>query len=207
MGACPVRGRRLDSRKAAAMRKTLWVAAVVLAFSIPLALTARAQPQQEESVAAAARKAREQKKLAPKAKRVFTNDTLPEGPGAASTVGGQQAAAGEGGEAGTGGEKPAGEKKEDKAEEQWRARFAEARSKIAAAEKELEILKVELNRGQVQYYDDPNQALREQLERKDINDKRKAIEDKQKEVEKLRQALSNLEDELRRSGGSSSWAR
>jgi len=168
---------------------------------------------QEQSLAEAARKAREKKKDAPKAAKVFTNDNLPTAAGQVSVVGSGTAPATEG--AAEGGEK-AGEKAAAAAEEPkdpskdeagWRARFAEMRSKIAQAEKEVDILQRELNLMQQQYYSDPNKALREQYERKDINEHRKKIRDKQDEVQRLRQQLTDLEDELRRAGGQPAWAR
>ena len=171
---------------------------------ILLAFTLGAGTQQQESIAEAARKLREKKKEAPKATKVFTNDNLPTA-GKVSVVGTTTAPVKEAGEERTAeGAKPEGEQK---GEAYWRGQFAEARAKLRQAEKELDILQREFNLLQVQYYGDPNKALREQFERKEINEQRQKILDKQKEIEQLRQALSNLEDELRRAGAPAAWAR
>ena len=56
------------------MRKMLWIAAAVSLFFVPLEVRAQ---QPAPSVADAARKAREEKKEAPKTAKVFTNDNIP----------------------------------------------------------------------------------------------------------------------------------
>lgn len=187
------------------MRKAILATAGIIFLAFPLCY---ASPQQE-SVAEAARKAREQKKTQLKAARVVTNDELAAVPGHISVIGAEPAPAGKEEAATKPGvtdektTKPAAEK----GEAYWRKRFADARGKLRDAEKELDILQRELNLNQQQYYSDPNTALREQYQRKDINDHRAAIESKRKEVAQLRQVISDLEDELRRAGGDSSWAR
>ncbi|PYU12524.1 MAG: hypothetical protein DMG29_13980, partial [Acidobacteria bacterium] len=70
-----------------------------------------------------------------------------------------------------------------------------------------DILQREFNLMQQQYYSDPNKALREQYDRSDLNNHLKAINDKKQEVARLKQALSDLEDELRRAGGDPGWGR
>ena len=196
------------------MCKTILGAATVILIVLPLCYGA----PQEPSVAEAARKAREQKKSQPKAARVITNDNLGAVRGSISVVGNPEAPPAEApadtpgaAPAATGDQaakpKEAKETKEAKDETYWRKRFAEARGKLRTAEKELDILQRELNLQQQQYYSDPNKALRQQYDRKDINDLRKAIDDKKKEVDQLKQSLSDLEDELRRAGGDSGWAR
>jgi chromosome segregation ATPase len=164
---------------------------------------------QEQSVAEAARKAREKKKEAPKAAKIFTNDNMPKAGAEVSVVGSGAApvtAAGEkpAAKAGAEGEEPVDPSKDEAG---WRAKFADMRTKIAQAEKELDILQRELNLMQQQYYSDPNKALREQYERKEINEHRKKIQDKQDELQRLRQQLTDLEDELRHAGGNAGWAR
>lgn len=193
------------------MPRAIFGAVSLILLAFPLCYGSPQQP----SVAEAARVAREQKKNQQKPAKVFTNDDLAAMSEGVSVVGSAAPASKEGsaakpsathGKTGATEEKAA-KPKEEKGQAYWRGRFAEARSKLRDAEKELDILQRELNLQQMQYYSDPNKALREQYERKDINDLRKKIDDKRKEVEQLRQALSDLEDELRQAGGEPGWAR
>lgn len=164
-------------------------------------------PQSGDPVADAARKAREQQKATPKPKKVYTDDDVkPATPspdaGPAPVTGGAQAASGNGPDAaanGTG--------KGDDAEKTWRKRFQDQRDKIAAAEKELDILQREDDKAQVQYYNDPTKAMNEQFTRKDINDKNAKIDQKKQQIEDLKKQLSDMEDDLRKSGGDPGWAR
>ena len=170
-----------------------------------------------QSLGDLARKAREEKKQETrKAARVFTNDNLPSGPGAAISVVGTPPPPPkvEGEEAGGEGEaKPAAAKEAEKPKEPphdeayWKARSAEQRARISASEKELDLLQRELNLMQQQYYSDPNEALREQNTRSQVNAQVQKINDKRDEIAKLRQGLAQLEDELRREGGDPGWLR
>ena len=54
---------------------------------------------------------------------------------------------------------------------------------------------------------DPQKALSEQYTRKDINDHDVKIQAKKDEIAQLKQQLSDMEDELRRSGGDIGWSR
>ncbi len=195
------------------MRKPILATLSVLFLAVPLC---SASPQQE-SLGDIARKAREQKKASAKPAKVFTNDDLERLTGRISVLGTPPRAPETEKEATA--EPPQGkagaedkiakdkEQKEEKGEVYWRKRFADARAKLHLAEKELDILQRELNLQQQQYYSDPNKALREQYARQELNANTRKIEDKKKEVQQLRQALSDLEDELRRSGGDRGWAR
>jgi hypothetical protein len=192
------------------MRKAILT---ILGFVLLAAIPATAQEQKEDSVAEAARKAREKKKQAAKATKVFTNDNIPAGTGGGrvSVVGGAPAPPPESADkadkasaAGAAGEK---DKAAPNEEAEWRKRFADLRTKIRQAEKEIDVMQRELNLAQQQYYPDPNQALREQLERKELGERRKKIEDKQAEIRQLQQQLADLEDELRRAGLPAGWAR
>ena len=107
-------------------------------------------------------------------------------------------------------EKAAAEQREaqqQNPEKYWRTRFAQAYAKLRAAEKELDVLQREWARLQKQYYDDPNKALREQYTRKEINERATLIEEKKKDILRCKQDISDLEDDLRRSGGLPGWAR
>ena len=194
------------------MRVKNWFAASVLLPGLCLGvLPALAQQQSQASpaqqsgdpVADAARKAREQQKAAPKPKKVYTDDDVkpatPANDAATPASGGAQASADNAAGAGAG--------KADDPEKVWRKRFQDQRDKIAAAEKELDILQRESDKAQVQYYNDPTKAMNEQYSRKDINDKNAKIEEKKQEIANLKQQLSDMEDELRKSGGDPGWAR
>ena len=171
---------------------------------------------QEPSLADSARKLREQKKEAPKAKRVFSNDDIPAQSRGVSTVGSaapsDSSAAASGTAAATGAPDDTTAKPDDKAklsaddEAKWRKKFSEVRAKIASAEKEIDVMQRELNLNQQQYYSDPNVAVREQYSRNDINQGKKKIDDKKAELDALKQQLTELQDDLRRAGAPASWA-
>lgn len=168
-----------------------------------------AQQQTGDSLADAARKAREQKKDA-KPKKVFTDDDIKHSSSETSSASGtaQGAGGGTGGGQATGAGTGAGGGTGEAGDEaSWKKRFAEQRGKIATAEKELDILQREEEKAQVQYYPDPQKALKEQYSRKDINDKQAKIDAKKQEIANLKQQLSDMEDELRKSGGDPGWAR
>jgi hypothetical protein len=142
---------------------------------------------------------------------LFTNDNLPKAGGAISVVGGASAAApAEGGAAGA--EQAAAGAQGDCDDNCWKARFSEQRGKIQTAQRELEILQREYNLARTQFYQDPNQAVREQYSGntaggQQLQALQQQISEKQAEIQKLQQELSNLENELRRAGGNPGLAR
>jgi hypothetical protein len=180
-----------------------------------------AQQQTGDPVADAARKAREMKKDAPKPKKVYTDDDVKKsvpvpdaaatsapvvasGTAAATTV----QAAGDTTKAADATKAEDAAKAEDpNSEAAWRKRFQAQRDKIAKVEKELDILGRELEKAQLEYYPDPQKALREQFDRADINKKTAKIDAKRQELDQLTQGLADLEDQLRKSGGDPGWAR
>jgi hypothetical protein len=170
------------------------------------------QQQSGDPVADAARKAREQQKAAPKPKKVYTEDDIPPRTGytdPAAKVPGADADA-QATDAKPQGAKAADNDAKDKPEDpetMWRKRFQQQRAKIATAEQELDILERELDKSNVQYYSDPTKALNEQFSRKDINDKTAKIDQKKQDIANLKQQLSDMEDELRKSGGNIGWSR
>jgi chromosome segregation ATPase len=169
------------------------------AYSLP------AQDQSSDDVAAAARKARAQQQNAPKPKKVITNDDIPsknvEAAAPVSDAGKTDAQKDAGQAARSDGEK------DPKNEAYWRKRFKELHDKLAQSEKELDVLQRELDKGQVQFYSDPQKAMTQEYNRSDINEKTTKIDAKKKEIESIKQQISDLEDELRKSGGDSGWAR
>jgi hypothetical protein len=209
------------------MCKSDWVKMAAVVAGLCLAAMGSYAEQQSSSqqtgdpVADAARKAREEKekKIAQKPKKVYTDDDVrpaaPDKPPVQNATAATPATAGTEGVANTAGaQKPedaktkenAEEKEDPNSEKAWRKRFSEQHTKIAKAEKELDILQRELQKSQVQYYADPTKAMNEQNNRAEINDKTAKIEAKKKELVQLRQQLDDMETELRKSGGDPGWA-
>ena len=166
---------------------------------------AQAPPQApstpQESLADAARRAREQKKDTAKQAKVITNDNIPK----------------EGGISAVGEEPPAAENAEKAPaeadtsaksdEKKWRARFDKLHHKLEQDQADLEVMQRELGVLNLQYYNDPVKAMQQELTRSDINEKTAKIAAKEKEIEADKQAISDAEDELRQSGGDPGWAR
>jgi hypothetical protein len=190
--------------------RTLIALAFALAFC---SVASRAQdPSTGDPVADAARKAREQKKVAPKAKKVFTDDDVkPADTPAPAPAAAPSDSATLSGEAKLQKPKPVApadaEQEDPNSEKAWRKRFADQHRKISDAELELDVLQRELQKSGVQYYSDPQKAMNEQLTRNEINEKTAKIEAKKKQLADLKQELSDMEDQLRASGGDVGWAR
>lgn len=191
------------------MRNRVLLVLAALLVAAPIALPAQGQ----ESLAEAARKAREKRKAAAQVKKIFSNDDFA---ASTSSVAGTETApaAGAASSAAAGTTSVPGaadaaepEKPAETPEQKWRKRFADAREKLATAEKELAVLRRELSENQVQYYPDPQKTLYQEVLRSDINDKRKRIDEKQKEVAALKQGMEDLERQLRAEGGAAGWAR
>jgi hypothetical protein len=154
--------------------------------------------QDQESVADAARKAQAARKSSPPPKLVVDNDSLGSLKGTINVVG----------------ETPSPEKADDqtkskgaaKDEAYWRGKFAEAYKKLADDSKELDITQREHNLNQEQYYANPMATLQQEYSRKDLNDQKSKIDDLTARVAQDKTNISNLEDELRQSGGEPGWA-
>jgi len=157
-------------------------------------------PVKPDPLAAAARRAREEKKDQTKPARVFTNDNLPS-TGGLSAVGETSATAGD---KASGSE---GSASLDSQEKTWRERFANLRHKLEQDQQELDVMQRELGVLDVQYYNNPVKAMQQDLTRSDINKKTSDIDAKKAQIEADKQAISDAEDELRKSGGDSGWAR
>jgi hypothetical protein len=206
------------------MRRTLWLSAAVIVFAASGAIRVQARPQDQTSSQAspsaapgaaprqdplveAARKAREQKKDAPKAAKVFTNDNIPS-QGVVSTVG--QSPSDTSTEAGsdTSTSTPAAANDE----KAWKDKFAELRHKLEQDQAELDVLQRESGVSMLQYYGgDPQKAAQDQNSQQPMGaayDKKVSdIDAKKKQVEADQQAISDAEDDLRKSGGDPGWAR
>jgi len=97
--------------------------------------------------------------------------------------------------------------KEEKNEAYWRKRFSEVHYNIRIAQTELDLLQREWNVLLLQYDPNPAKAMRQSITRKQINEHRKKIEEKKAEIRQLQLQESDLEDELRHSGGEAGWSR
>ena len=184
---------------------------------------AHAQQQSSQSgsndaVAEAAKKAREQKKEAPKPKKVYTDDDVTSTKKSDISVVGPAPAPAPTAEAATNTAKStaiapaadatdASKPSDANSEKAWRTRFADLRTKIAIAEQELEVLQREENKNGVQYYADPTKAMKEQYSREDINKRAAKIDAKKKQIADLKQQWSDTEDALRRAHGDPGWSR
>jgi len=182
-----------------------------------------ARPQQQSSqqsgsgdpVAEAAKKAREQKKEAPKPKKVYTDDDISTKKSDISVVGPPPAPANASGATAqdnssakaTDPNAATAEKEDPNSEKAWRKRFAALRTKISTAEQELDVLQREENKSSVQYYADPTKAMTEQLTRNEINARAAKIEAKKQQIAQLKQQWSDMEDQLRAAHGDPGWAR
>ena len=210
------------------MRRTLWLSAAVFVFAASGAIRAQAQPQdqtspqtsqsaapaasiQQDSLAEAARKAREQKKDAPKAAKVFTNDDIPT-QGAVSTVGQAPADTSTDTSSDTNASTPAPAPAAANDEKTWKDKFAELRHKLEQDQAELDVLQRESGVSMLQYYGgDPQKAAQDQNSQQPMGaayDKKVSdINAKKKQVEADQRAISDAEDDLRKAGGDPGWAR
>jgi hypothetical protein len=144
---------------------------------------------------------------APQKPRVFTNDNLPREGGLSTTAvePPKKDAKDKDKDKDKEAEDPA--KKRAEEEREYRARAAKLREALAYEEKKLDVLQRELNLAQVQHYSDPNEALRQQNTRSDINQKQAELEKQKQTIEAAKKAISDLEDELRRRNLPQGWAR
>jgi hypothetical protein len=185
----------------------------------PILLAQDNTQQNSDGVADAARKSRDDKKTAAKPKKVFTEDDITPRPVTPSPQV-QQPATGTApntnpvtGEPVTtvpaNGQEPDANNTapQESSEATWRKRFKAARSSLAEAQKQLDILQRDLNKNEVQYYPDPQKAMQEQYSREAIKERKAKIDAKEAEVARLKQALSDLQDSLRKSGGDIGWSR
>ena len=189
---------------------SLFILGLSFASSIAIAQQDQSQMNTGDPVADAARRAREQKKTAPKPKKVFTDDDVATKPAADVPASSEAADKSDSGLAQSKApvSKTDAEKKEDpNSETAWRKRFAAQRRKISDAEEALSVLQREAEKADLQYYPDPQKALQEQYTRAEINAKNDKIAEKKKEIADLKQQLSDMEDQLRSSGGDPGWAR
>lgn len=173
------------------------------AFAQTTQTTPNTPPQGSDALAEAARKARAEQQASGKPKKVFTNEDFPASspaPAADSKNSANQTDSNA-----VTDDKSA--ENDPKSEAYWHKKFTKARADLERSEKELDVLQRNLNKNEVQYYPNPQEALMQQYTRQDINKDRAKIDAKQAEVDANKKALSDLEDDLRKAGGDPGWAR
>jgi hypothetical protein len=190
------------------LSRKLLFATTVLALTASAAIT-RAQEvetQPSVSVADAARKARAQKKDSVKPAKVYTDDNVGDIKGQISVVGSQPSSSADNSGTRKEDDKASGASDGKKDEGYWKAKFDAARKTLAEDTREVDILQREFNLKQEQFYQDPTAALKQQYSREDLDKTQNQINAKKQDVDRDKQAISDLEDELRRSGGEPGWA-
>ena len=196
------------------MRRNIWLTGLLATLVIPASGWSRAaaqgQPQdqsaqtpatQQDSIADAARRAKQQKPDNSKPSKVFTNDDLPTN--ASVSVSGSASAEPSGKPGDTTGSKPA-----TSDEKMWRDKFAKLNHKLEQDQAELEILQRELGVLNTQYYGgDPMKGLQQGMSQADITAKRDKIDAKKKDVADDQQAIADAESDLKKAGGDPGWER
>jgi hypothetical protein len=171
-------------------------------------------PSPQPSIADLARKIRAAKanSAAPKAKRVFDNDSMPHDPNAKPPSAASETvdAADQKADPKAGAKADAkADKKDDKPkgedESVWRGNFAKLRATLDTESRRLDVLQRELNLAQIQNYSDPNQALREQFARTDLTKRTAEIESQKQVVDAAKKAIADLEEEGRLKGVPPAW--
>ncbi len=177
---------------------------LVLLAALLLAATASAQ-----SLGELARRVRAQKRKQPKATRVYTNDTLPRASrsSTAAVATETKAQPGEKAKEDKTAEPAEGKKSRAELEKEYRERAGKLRESLTLEERRLEVLQREFNMANVQFYSDPNVALREQTARAELTDRQQELEQQKAAIAAARKAIADLAEELRRKALPPGWAR
>ena len=202
--------------KTAVAARTVVLAAIAALALIPAASARQAAGATNgasaapaaDPLAAAARRAKEEKKHDAKPAKVFTNDNMP-AVGGVSTVGAGPADASASGDKASGASTTAATTTAAPAqgETYWRGKFDKLNKKLEQDQSELDVMQRELGQLSLQNYSDPNKAMQQGYSHSDIDKKTAEISAKQKEIEADKQAISDAQDDLRKAGGDPGWAR
>jgi hypothetical protein len=198
------------------MRRILWISSVMLVLA-PLAVSAGQQsdktpppdnpptipavvkPAPQQSLADAARKAREKKGADAAKPKVWDNDNIPvtesTRPAPNSSTDATATATTDDNAAASPQEK------------EWRERFATARAKLKRDQDSLVLQQKDFGRLSVQYYPDPQKGLTQSYSQSDLIKARQKIDVAKDQVVTDQKAIDDLEEELRKSGGDEGWSR
>ncbi|MHB8753887.1 MAG: hypothetical protein ACYC92_02875 [Candidatus Acidiferrales bacterium] len=162
--------------------------------------------QSGQSVAEAARKAREQQKNAPKAKTVWTNDNIPNSPGELSVVGKAPAASAasssENAPAAGNANASSNADKEKIAQERAKAssELDEAQQRLRSLKTDLSILQQEYNLDSAQLYSTPDYTKNQRGQAK-VDAEKTAMAAKQDEVNAAQKKVDDLAKQMKSLGG------
>jgi len=92
-------------------------------------------------------------------------------------------------------------------EKYWRAQFQKVRDEVKKAEEKAQLLDLKLKDQNTQLLRQSDVYNREYRLGPEIADTQKQLDDARKQVDQAKKKLTDLEDELRRSGGPPGWAR
>ena len=150
---------------------------------------------------------REKEKQKPVA--VFTNDNLPSGGSLGIATVSLEKSAKEKAQANGKGIAQAAPSKEH-GEKYFRSKVEKIRSRMRFHQRQLAVLKQQLGLARMQYYPDPQKTLEQESTpafQKDVDKLRAKIANVEKAVTDDQKAMDDLQQELRREGGSPGWIR
>jgi hypothetical protein len=150
---------------------------------------------QPQSLGDLARQQRHARQTSQTPKAVYTNDNMPAAAGNLTILGSSE---GQGGAEAAAGKENASPSAPG--EDSYRNQYRDLAKRLDIDQRELAVLHQELGQNQIQYYSNPSQAMQQEYSRNDINRLRQAIDEKQQQVDADQQALSDVEDVLRRQG-------
>jgi len=159
-----------------------------------------------QSLGEAARQARKKKSAPSPAQKVYTNDNLPTNAPISIMSGSgveESTKSDEKKDAASkpGGAPAAGSADAKKAEDEWRARFAEQKNKIQMLERELDVLQREHQIQVSVFYADAGSRLRDDRKWADQDRKYKSdVDEKQKQLAAAQQQLEDMRDQARKAG-------
>jgi hypothetical protein len=174
---------------------------IVLAWPLGAAFAQQGQAnapadQESDSLAAAARKAREEKKDQPKASKVWDNDNIPAKSGGVSVVGSVPAAeqqAAQNQQAGAADENKPAKTAEDKVAIQ--SELDKAKEQLENLKKDLDIAQRKYGLDQQTYYSKPEYSM-DKAGAAALQDEKDQIDAKQKEVDDAQKKIDDLQAKL-----------
>ncbi|HYR43289.1 MAG TPA: hypothetical protein VER98_09715 [Terriglobia bacterium] len=92
-------------------------------------------------------------------------------------------------------------------EKYWRTQFQKARGDLKAAEEKAQLLDLKIKDLNTQLLRQSDVYNRENRLGPEITETQKQLDDARKQVDQAKKKITDLEDELRRSGGPPGWAR